>query len=315
MRSLKSGHGKTRMRVHVIHILLFGGVCIPLMLTYFFAALNAAWPPKEKSREQQEEKSEKEPDEKQRIRNPFTFFKFLAGIAVIGVVIALLLPAVPASRESARRMSCSNNLKQIGLAFHTYHDKYGHFPPAFTVDEDGKPLHSWRVLILPYIEQSALFEKIRLVEPWDSEHNRQFHAEAPRIFQCPSNSRGHSDFQCPTCLHNQVAVPGGTSYSVIVGEETAFTGSQPKGLKDMTDGPSNTIVLVERRSPVNWMDPLSEIPFETACKGINVDAMGISSYHPECANVAYGDGSVEYLSNTTNSETLRKMLRLASEKQ
>ena len=71
-----------------------------------------------------------------------------------GILIALLLPAVQAAREAARRTQCSNNLKQIGLAMHNYHDVNQQFPPAYIADADGQPMHSWRVLILPYLEHS-----------------------------------------------------------------------------------------------------------------------------------------------------------------
>jgi len=144
----------------------------------------------------------------------------------------LLFPSTPSAREAARRMMCSSNMRQIVLAFHNYHDKHGHFPPAYTVDENGKPLHSWRVLILPFIEQSRLYDQIRLDEPWDSEHNRQFHSEAPRDFRCPSNS-------------SALFVPGGTTYSIVYGVKTPFHGSQGKTKADITGGTSNTIFLVE----------------------------------------------------------------------
>ncbi len=75
----------------------------------------------------------------------------MSGIATIGILIALLLPAVQAAREAARRSACSNNLRQIGVALHNYSDTYGCFPPAFTVDQQGQPMHSWRALILPYL--------------------------------------------------------------------------------------------------------------------------------------------------------------------
>jgi prepilin-type processing-associated H-X9-DG protein len=192
-------------------------------------------------------------------------------------------------------------MKQIMLGFHNYHDKYGCFPPTYTVDESGKPLHSWRVLILPYIEQNSLYEKIRLDESWDSEHNRQFHSEAPSIFRCPSAGDLR---EAPA-----VPAPAGSFYSVIDGEEAVFLGSQTKSMPEEKKS-SNTIFLVERRMPVNWMDPSREITFETACKGINADAMGISSYHPGGVNTAYGDGSVQFLPDTTNSDTWHEMLML-----
>jgi len=89
-----------------------------------------------------------------------------------GILVALLLPAVQSAREAARRAQCSNNLKQIALAFHNYHDTYRTFPPAYIPDEDGNPKHSWRVLILPFLEQRALYEQYNFDEPWDSPNNR-----------------------------------------------------------------------------------------------------------------------------------------------
>ena len=277
------------MRVHIIHFLLFGGVCIPLMLAYFFSILDAAvW---------------KQGD---RTRFLSTTIQFIVVILALAVLVALLLPAVPSAREAARRMQCSNHMKQIAVAFNNYHNDHGHFPPAYTVDEDGKPLHSWRVLILPYIYQDVLYEQIRLYEPWDSEHNRQFHTKAPSVFQCPSS-------RLPEIVH--VPAPGGSFYSVIYGADTAFTDSQPTGDADMTGGTPNTIVLVERRTPVNWMDPSREITFETAVRGINVDMMGISSYHPEGVNVAFGDGSVRYITKGIDNKILWAMLTLDNKSQ
>lgn len=217
-------------------------------------------------------------------------------VAGSGVAVALLLPAVQAAREAARRMQCSNHIKQIMLALHNYHDAQEKLPPAFSVDKDGKPLHSWRVLLLPYIEQSELYEKIRLDEPWDSEHNKQFHAVDIPFFRCPSKG----------------SKPGQCDYSVIVGDETVFK-SNPKErnaqtFDDLSDGLSNTICLVERIEPVCWMDPTGEISFKDACNGIvcgkkakeeNKKAV-IGSNHAGGINVGFWDGSVRFVAETIN---------------
>src|SRR5437588_6801844 len=102
-------------------------------------------------------------------------------------MVALLLPAVQAAREAARRAQCTNNLKQIGLAMHNYHSSNNCFPPAFTTDRDGKPLLSWRVLLLPYLECSSLYANFHLDEPWDSPHNRPLVNQMPSVFACPSD--------------------------------------------------------------------------------------------------------------------------------
>src|SRR4051794_6845264 len=88
-------------------------------------------------------------------------FRLFAGVIIVGLLAALLLPNYRggAPRHAARRMQCSNHLKQIGLALQNYHDDYGTLPPAYIADSTGKPIHSWRVLLLPYIEQKLLYDK------------------------------------------------------------------------------------------------------------------------------------------------------------
>ena len=88
-----------------------------------------------------------------------------------GVLVALLLPAVQAAREAARRSQCTNNLKQIVLALHNYHDVYKCFPSAVLTDESGRPIRSWRVAILPFMEQQALYKQYDFNQPWDSPRN------------------------------------------------------------------------------------------------------------------------------------------------
>ncbi len=209
--------------------------------------------------------------------------------------IALLLPAVQAAREAARRMQCTNNEKQIMLAMHNYHDARKELPPIFTVDKDGNLLHSWRVLLLPYIEQGELYEQIRLDEPWDSEYNKQFHERCPSVYQCPSSR--HDSGLC--------------DYSVIMGEETAFFDEHAKSFGDITDGLSNTICIVERAEPINWMDPLNEITFEEALEGINEEDGKVGSRHTRGINVGMFDGSVQFISNTIDENVWKALLTIA----
>jgi prepilin-type processing-associated H-X9-DG protein len=266
---------------------LFAGLFFLFMAAIFWSAMDAVKKPEEKPEEMSTANKS----------GCSLFVKLFVGIFLFGLLVALLLPAIPAAREPARRMQCSNNMKQIMFAFHDYHDKHGHFPPAYSVDENGKPLHSWRVLILPYYVDGRddWSEKIRFDEPWDSEHNRQFHSVVPSIFLCPSYRS----------LKSTVPTKGGCNYSIIVGTEAAFSGSEPR---EMSKETSNTIFVVERRVPVNWMDPSREISFEVACQGINADAMGISSFHPGGVNCAMGDGSVQFLSDSIASVLLLEML-------
>ena len=156
------------------------------------------------------------------------------------LVNAITRPA----RQAAIRSQCVNNEKQIGLAIHNYIAKHGSFPPAFTVDKAGKPLLSWRVLILPYIEQDALFKEFHLDEPWDSPHNKALIARMPPTYRCP----GESD---------DLARQGKTRYLTPRGKATIFPGTETIKLHDVTDGTSNTIMVVEAgdANAVIWTKP------------------------------------------------------------
>ena len=126
-------------------------------------------------------------------RSAFTLVELLVVIAIIAMLVTLLLPAVQAAREAARRTQCINNLKQIQLAILNYESANGHMPPAYTVDENGNPMHSWRVLILPYMEEVGVYDRYDLSEPWDSPANLALtQSYIPPQYQCPSNAPGMS---------------------------------------------------------------------------------------------------------------------------
>jgi hypothetical protein len=199
----------------------------------------------------------------------------------VGDFLALyILPAVQAFREATHRLDCQGNLQRIALAMLIYERQHGRLPPAYTVDASGQPLHSWRVLLLPHVGEGELFDKLRLDEPWDSPHNRQFQAAAPSIYRCPS-----------TALQ-----PGQTSYSVIVDENSAFPAGQGMSLDALE---MNQILVVERERPVAWMEPTSELARSIANQGINrrhVEQDGLGSPHPGGLNVGMRDGSSRFFS-------------------
>jgi hypothetical protein len=233
-------------------------------------------------------------------RRWFIVLLILFGLA--GVIIALLIPAVDAARERAVRLQCPNNIKQLCFAFHSYHNVHGSFPPAYTVDDDGKPLHSWRVLILPYIDQRELYDKIRLNEPWDSEYNQQFHDIQMKVFQCSSSPRRVSlvrKIRNVVVKNDELRRMANCDYSVVIGEGTFFSSSKEITLDGIADGIDNTILIVERMVPVNWMDPNNEIRFEVARVGVNRNLFGIGSKHGRMgtfgAFVGFANGYVEFL--------------------
>ncbi|MCL2005332.1 MAG: DUF1559 domain-containing protein [Planctomycetaceae bacterium] len=214
----------------------------------------------------------------------------------LGVVTALFLPAVQASRGADQRSQCMNNIKHIALALHTYHDIHNAFPPLYTVDDDGSPLHSWRVLILPLLGEEDLYWQLRLDEPWNSEHNSQFHGAMPSVFRCPSNPNG------------------GSSYVVIDGEGFApatrpgFAGKQ---LINIIDGTSNTIAIIELRDGFNWMAPRGNMTLEDLEQWPSLPNSRVGSWHDGGMNVGMFDGSVRFISRDTDSSVLRALGTIA----
>ncbi len=225
----------------------------------------------------------------------------MVALSVGGILVALLLPAVQAAREAARRASCLNNMKQIGLAMLIYEKTNGSFPPAYTVDENGQPLHSWRVLLLPYMEQEALYDQIKLDEPWDSPHNRALADLIPGEYSCPS----------------ETGPPGQqTSYAVITGPGTVFNGAETVSTRDIIDGTSRTILVVEASGAgINWMEP-RDIPIEQLDGEINdPSGQGIRSDHVGVVNVLHCDGSVHSLFEGLDAESIKAMSTIAGGEQ
>ena len=99
-------------------------------------------------------------------------------------------------------MQCANNLKQIGLALHAYHERYGVLPPAYVADANGRPMHSWRVLLLPFLEQQSLYDWYDFREPWDGPHNIKLLNNTPSCYICPSR------LSYPTTVTSYVAITG-----------------------------------------------------------------------------------------------------------
>ena len=215
-------------------------------------------------------------------------------LATIGILIALMLPAVQAAREAARRMQCSNYAKQIGIAMHNYHDTYRSLPPAYTTDEDGNPLHSWRVLLLPFLEGRDVYAQIRLDEPWDSDYNRRFHSEMPLVYMCPS---------ADPKSQNQ----GLTSYQWVVGPNTISNGPDAKEFHQVVVGLSNTVYLVEVIPTTCWMAPIDV--HESELTGNFSRISGVGSLHTNGVNVGVLDGSIRFLSDD-DAPQLKEMVKI-----
>lgn len=221
-----------------------------------------------------------------------------ANVAVIGILVALLLPAVQQARSAARRMQSSNNMKQIGLAMHNYHDTFGKLPAQASTDKDGKKLLSWRVHILPFVEQQALYEQFHLDEPWDSEHNKKLIANMPGVYRNPKSNAPENE----------------TTYLVPVGKDLAFEEPTketrekfPLGTRfaQFTDGLSNTAIAVNvaDEASVIWTKPDDlEVDLQNPWNHLDDTA-------PEGIQVLFCDGSVQMLSPNTTAKFLQLLFQ------
>jgi len=177
-------------------------------------------------------------------------------------------------RRRIQNNQSKNNMKQITLGLHNYHDAYGKFPDVATVDSSGKPLLSWRVQLLPYLGQNDLYQQFNLAESWDSPHNKSLIPRMPSDFSDPNNNNSG----------------GKTRYQIIQGPKTIFEGGKGKTIRDITDGTSNTVLYVEMSADraVEWTKP----------NNVYLTSPGSELFNINYFKVAFADGSVETLNMT-----------------
>jgi prepilin-type processing-associated H-X9-DG protein len=203
----------------------------------------------------------------------------------------LLAMPLQQAREASRRAQCVNNLKQIMLAMHNFHATNNAFPSAYTQSADGKPLLSWRVQILPYVEQSSLYNQFHLNEAWDSPHNKALIAKMPVLYACPSARAG---------LFRE----GKTTYLAPRGPKTILRGAVGVKIQEITDGTSNTVAVVEVAddAAVIWTKPDDwEVPAE-------LDPKSLVAHHPRGFNAAFADGSVRFIMGTVVPDVLKALM-------
>jgi len=206
------------------------------------------------------------------VQSAFTIVELLVVIAIIGVLVALLLPAVQMAREAARRSTCSNNLKQIGLALALYADQHGGFPPSSTSQIDfgvwspnpaGYHLHSWASLILPYLEQAAMQRQVNYDVSALASANFAAAAQQIAMYRCPSFAgEDYSIDPLYTQLSPRFAL---RNYAALGATNVGNLWQKPDGIiyprgstryADVSDGLSNTFTIVETREPniAVWID-------------------------------------------------------------
>jgi len=191
-------------------------------------------------------------------------------------------------KSLAERRKAQNNLRMIALAMHNYASAYGRLPSAAICDNNGKPLLSWRVAILPFIEEDVLYRQFRLNEPWDSEHNKKLIERLPKTYQLPGDTAKHD-------------LPS-TYYRVFVGNDAMFNWTRGRSFAEITGGLSNTIMVVEAADAVPWTKP-DELEYDPK----KPPKLG---YHiGDACNVALGDGSVRSLRKGLKEEILHSLIQ------
>ena len=215
----------------------------------------------------------------------------LAILVCGGVLVGLLLPAVQSARGAARRAMCMNNMKQIGLAIHSYHSVYGEFPPAYVADENGRPMHSWRVLILPFLDQDWLYQMYDFEKPWDHLDNMALADMMPAIYRCPGE---------PMISSSE------TSYLMLVGPGAFSEGPTGRRIQEFTDGTSNTMMITESvGSGICWLEPRDCDVQRQTFRINDGTAGGLQSAHPGKVNVVFADGAAYSLDEGTDPQTVR----------
>jgi prepilin-type processing-associated H-X9-DG protein len=207
----------------------------------------------------------------------------LGGLLVCGGVVALVtFPAVGKVRMAAQRMTSQNNLKQLGIAIHSYHDAYGELPPAIVKDATGKPLYSGMVLLLPFMEQDALFQQFDKSKAWNEGDNANLSKQMVPTLMNPASTdtrSGHSD------------------YMLVGGPNAMLSETGKSTIMNVQDGTSNTIMAIEvgsGSSLESWAQPVTWDPSKP-----------FNGPDPTMVNVLFGDGSVRALPKTTPVQTLR----------
>jgi prepilin-type N-terminal cleavage/methylation domain-containing protein len=273
-------------------------------------------------------------------RAAFTLIELLVVIAIIAILIGLLVPAVQKVREAAARSQCSNNMKQLGLALHNYHDANGGFPPAKWTPKSGVD-HSWATLILPYVEQDNLYRQYNLNANWSAAANDSGVIQHQiKQFICPSapgapprtaaNSRGVQDYPAINQVHRpnpfarQALPPSDSTWLGVLGNNVS------RRITDILDGSSNTLMLAEdagrnqswelgkQQGSLSedgaWANPGGSIivsGFDPATKttpgGVAVNgcnSQNVYGFHTNAAGGLFGDGHVRFLSSTTSIDVL-----------
>lgn len=224
--------------------------------------------------------------------------KFVLVVIAVSVGASLVWWSFDESPTSTNRQMCRAHLKQIARALHSYHDRYDSLPPAYVLGPSGEKLHSWRVLLLPYLGEQKLYDEYRLDEPWNGPHNHTLITKMPAVFACPSVRK---------------APPGITKFLAPVGRKTAWPEQYCAQLGDFADGTSNTVQVIEvPDSDVLWLEPRDLTYTESLARVSQSNGIESSMPHDksEGFHTAFADGSVRFITPQLSVATWRSLLSI-----
>ncbi|MBC8357076.1 MAG: DUF1559 domain-containing protein [Planctomycetes bacterium] len=226
-------------------------------------------------------------------------FGGLGSLALVATVaFVALFPAIGAARTMVHKRSCESNLTQIGIALRAYEAAHGTLPPAYIPDDTGKPMHSWRVLILPYLNEQGLYARYDFNEAWDGPNNIGLTSHMPGVYGCPADPDARQ--------------LGETSYMVITGTETFFPDAEPTSINRAKDDLTTSILVVETQvTGVTWLNPrdLKADRMQYVVNGGFGQEMG--SHHVEGAHVLLADGTVLFLDDVTPPDYIEGMATMS----
>lgn len=217
----------------------------------------------------------------------------ISGLILLLFLFFLLLPATRRARPAAYRMSCSSNMRNIAIALNAYEQEHGCFPPAHTTDESGQRLHSWRSLILPYLDQKELYSKIDFSKPWNHPDNEFATKKTIPVYTCPATKT--SDRR--------------TTYVGILGEHCAFQGTRGRKLTEVIDGISNTILLVEVEPAraIHWM-----CPEDATMESLLIATPDNKKAHYGGSHAAFFDAAVRFITSDIDQSMLEGLFTIDS---
>jgi len=213
-------------------------------------------------------------------------------LIVLICLAGLILPGTGGHGIASRRMMSTNNLKQIGLAFHNYQDMHGRLPPAYVTDAEGEPLYSWRVLLLPYLEESQLYEEFHLDEPWSSDHNRQLLERIPWAYRTPMRPYSRQELDGKTPYRGIVDQHDGGTL-LRPGEGRAlWEGYHSDSYDPVPDGIANSAIVIDDPTRmVEWTKPEDIDPLEL------LTLMPLDDNEWHAMLILRGDASVEAITS------------------